>query len=438
MSDPTAAALDFLARNGINANAKAGVSIPSLSLLLNARPNLTLAELKQLPEGKALTGANGGAVEFHDQALQMLGQFGAGNNTLTFFIDRGGTLPFNGSFFGGNTDPGAFGAQVTLAPTSEIVDFIRSTMKTYEGLAGGKLKFTEVSNDDQAAISFYYSKEIQDPDGVLLGMSTHATNGTNSWRNIFYNDGADTSYPGSALDILKNTIVHEVGHTVGFRHPVDYATDLFAEGGNGSNSVYAAYETIMSYNRDYPYQTELTSVDVAAYNYWWQSFGGTSDLASNSGLNLGKTNLYGHQQTAAGTPAAFDPIVGSAYIAGDFAASDQEDDVWRGGGADDKYVYRGGHDFAHGGAGEDVYYISPNTSQGYLSISDFTPGEDRLVFDQNGEYRIFSFGGATFVVGSDTDKVVLLKGQFTESQLLGGSNALADGIAWGSINGLFG
>jgi len=420
------AALNFLNVNGIEAG-DGGVSISSLANLLEERPDLTLAELKQLPEGKALTGRNGGGELFHAQALEMLRQFGPINNTLTYYIDRGGTLPFNG--YPSFSDKASFADQVTLAPTSEIVDFIRSTMQSYQSLAGGKVRFAEVDDDNQAAISFYYSKEIKTPRGTLLGESAHASNGTYSWRNVFYNDGGDTAYPGSALDMLKNTIVHEVGHTVGFRHPVDLATDRFAQGGDGFNTAFTSIDTIMSYNRFLPYSKDLTSTDVAAYNYWWQSFGGTTDLASGSGLDLGKKNLFGQQHTAAGGPAAFDSITGVPF-GGDFPASDLGDDVWRGGSSNEKYVYRGGQDFAHGGDGQDIYFIVPTNDQGYLAIDDFTPGEDRLVFNQNDEYRIYSFGGATFVMGSDTDPVVILRGQFTESQLLGSSNPLADSMDW--------
>ncbi len=121
----------------------------------------------------------------------MLSQYGADNNTLTFFIDRGGNLPFNGDPRANTSPTGDLAKQGTLTPGEDIVGFIRQTMVGYEALTEGTVKFKEVDDDNLATISFYYTKEIVDPDGgTTLGMSTDATNGIgDKWRNIFYTTG---------------------------------------------------------------------------------------------------------------------------------------------------------------------------------------------------------------------------------------------------------
>ena len=421
-----------------------GLAASTLAPLLETYPGLTLAELKQLSttNPRALVGANGSTdgpapdMTFHDWALAMLSQYGQGNNTLTFFVDTGGALPFKGipnGNVGINTNQ--FNSQRTLTPSTENVEFIRQTMANYGNLTGGTLKFVEVSEDDQAAISFYYSPAIPTgkPNEYIAGMSTGATNGKFKWRNVFYNDGKSDQYAGSGEDFIKNTIVHEMGHTIGFRHPVDLATDRYGQdglAGNGYNSVYNDHDTIMSYNRNLPYSTRLTEADEHAYEFFWGPFSGSVDLAGHANKDLHKADVFGESTTSnGGRPSGLasltyqdrDFITGSSR--GDWYVGDQSDDTWHGGDGDDNYIYKGGFDFASGQDGKDTFYIDPLNENGYLTINDFTAGQDRLVFQSDDDYSIFSFGGATFVLGSDTDKVVFLKGEFTEQQLLGNAGA---------------
>ncbi|WP_115070987.1 hypothetical protein [Synechococcus sp. UW179B] len=415
---------------GVSANEMHGISLSSVAETLELYPDISFAEIKRLSntDPRALTSSEAaGAKEFQAWARDMLYQFGADNNTLTFFIDRGGNLPFNGD----PTETNPFSNQLTITPGEDIVEFIRQTMAEYEALTGGTVRFEEVNDDDLATISFYYSKEVVLPEGgTLLGMSTDATNGIGGkWRNIFYNSGGAEGLTGSAT--IKNTIVHEMGHTIGFSHPYDLASEYTgSHAGDGYNSAYNYKDSIMSYNRINPMGSDLTESDENAYRYIWQSFGGSEDLASASGKSLRKADVFGLTTTAiGGRPSYLDSLENQSrdYITGlsgpDLYVGDQSDDTWHGGDGNDKYLYKGGFDFASGGDGEDSFYIDPLNANGYLTINDFTDGQDKLVFQSDDDYSVFAFGGATFVLASDTDKVVFLRGEFTEQQLFGDADA---------------
>ena len=187
----------------------------------------------------------------------------------------------------------------------------------------------------------------------------------------------------------------------------------------------------MSYQRYLPkgsVQTQLTENDEITFKQIWSDFySGVEDLTAGFTINkevfAGTETLSGAKQLGL---AHFqnrnrDYITGSSR--GDWYVGDQSDDTWHGGDGDDNYFYKGGFDFASGQDGRDTFYIDPLNENGYLTINDFTAGQDRLVFQSDDDYSIFAFGGATFVLGSDTDKVVFLKGEFTEQQLLGNAGA---------------
>ena len=437
----------------VDADKDHGISLRSIANILESNPDISFAEIKRLSntDSGALTDSNkAGALRFQAWARDMLSQYGADNNTLTFFIDKGGNNPFNGDpkrsdalLHGKDENYINLLNRETLAPGEDIVGFIRQTMDDYEELTEGTVKFKEVDNDDLATISFYYSQQA----GGYLGLSADATNGIgDKWRNIFYTAAGMKGLEG--LDAIKNTIVHEMGHTLGLSHPYDYASeqDDDVHAGDGSNTVYNSEDTIMSYNRPDGFRTDLTDQDENAYRHVWQSFGGSEDLASPSGKSLRKDDVFGQATTASGrkpsgTIRFWPSSTGLVslenqsrdYITGlsvnDWYVGDQSDDTWHGGEGNDEYFYKGGFDFASGGDGEDIFYIDPLNANGYLTINDFTDGQDKLVFQSDDDYSIFAFGGATFVFASDTDKVVFLNGEFTEQQLFG-DNVVSPLLFW--------
>ena len=109
--------------NGVSAKERSGVTLGSIQAVLEVYPAVTFAEIKRLSntDSRALTSSSGAqALAMQAWARDMLSQYGADNNTLTFFIDRGGNLPFNGDPKL-STDSDAFGSQRTLTPGEDIV-----------------------------------------------------------------------------------------------------------------------------------------------------------------------------------------------------------------------------------------------------------------------------------------------------------------------------
>ena len=398
-----------------------------LNELLIDRPDLTLAELRQLDNSKALTA--GVAQRFYKWATEMLAQYGQGNNTLTYFIDQGGSIPKVGT----GVNPTPFDSMPTKEP-GIYEDFIVSTMQSYQDLSGGRLRFQRVYQDDFASISFYRGPNdiplIDDPGKFLLGISQDETNGKYKWRNVFYNEGQVEWSEYVKQEVARNTIVHEMGHTVGLRHPTDLATDMYALAlnGNGDNTAYNYLDSIMSYRRgngvfiDY-----LQEADKDAFLSFWSGFSGT-DLVGGSPLDLQKDLVPGSASKLGSSPRgtmsnlelgrSLDGGVSYGGSGRDIFNDDPNtDDLYIGGDGHDLVNYKGGFDFANGGEGRDLYYLDPITQYGQLTINDFTLGEDMIRLGDGVQLTVFAVGGETLLVSSDTDVVASIQGEFTREQL---------------------
>ena len=410
-----------------------GLVDSSLNSLIENRPDITLSELRQLDNTLALTGGTG--EKFHQWATDMLSQYGSTNNTLTYFIDQGSSTPLLGSL---DTDTEylqkankLFHQYPTLAPGA-YEEYIVSVMQIYQDLSGGRLNFRRVFEDDLATISFY--RTINDiPDGrggITLGMSQDETNGKYKWRNVYYNEGQSGYTQETKEAVAKNTIVHEMGHTVGLRHPTDLATDTYLpkSEGSGWNTLYSYHDSIMSYNRYDNFIDYLTEADKSSFLYYWSGFDGV-DLTGGSPISLQKNLVPGSSSSSASaghwaTSSAMsfaNLLDGGVSYGGSgrdiFNDDSSTDDHYVGGNGSDLIIYRGGFDFANGGAGKDVFFLDPITQGGQLTINDFTAGEDMIRLGEDVEVSLFAIGGKTLLVASDTDVVASLQGEFTAEQL---------------------
>ncbi len=413
----------------------------------------------------------------------LLAQPGQENNTFTYYIAPQGAIPKWGinssqpAFPGGEQFDGnsyAIAANNSgsgngmLGHSQEDSDYIRAVFDDISRLANGTISFKEVFNDNEALVSVYHAPPgLKAPDGMsLLGVSQPATNGVDYWRNVFWTETTDLT-TGGQLDAAKNradtlaTIRHEITHTFGGAHPDDMST-VTALGRTlqvGQNTAYqivagvadpfAPGITIMSYNNpsgDFvSYLGAYSPGDQAAIAKMWQTFSGAQDLTS--GFSIDKSTNRSAGDLAAGPTGNGVPYLPQKglregardFITGtrssDWFIDDSGDDTWFGGHGDDKYIYKGGFDFATGGEGGDTYYIDPQGDHGFLSVHDFTPGQDRFVF-RDPNIRVFAIAGTTLLVSSDTDNVAVLRGEFTRDQLLGISQPLSDSVAFGtSVSG---
>lgn len=388
------------------------VYLEAFDSLLGDSPGLSREQFLNFPAAIVAPAFVSYAKEMLSQAV-VGAELGLNNNTVTYYIDRGGSSPFFDD--SGNDYKNKFGDSLTLNQ-DEYAPYIRQVMDEYEAASGGRLKVKEVFSDEQALLSIYRTP----PPSGLLGVSLPTTNGSQKWRNVFYADSKGRGTDLRNLQDTKATIRHEIGHSLGFAHPDDLSTaTYYGRRQDGFNTAYEIGDTdpnhtVMSYN--VPVAGDigfgLSPNDVEAFFAIWGDFQAREDMTE--GLRLNKSGVFAAVRTAA--VSGKDVVTG---LGGDDVQKDSlgDDfyDLRRGG---DKLIYRGGYDFARGGKGKDVFVLKPKTERGYLVVEDFNSKKDSFVIkgvDSNIE--TFSFGGSTFVLGSDTDALAMVKGHHDLSAL---------------------
>ena len=127
--------------------------------------------------------------------------------------------------------------------------FIRDSIAYLDSITG--LAFVEVSSFGLADLGVYSVGTYAGFDANVIGLAT-LTSGQMwaSWKN----------FGGSSLTTMEaETILHELGHTLGLGHPY----------GDGPNPDYDVHDTIMSYNDFDPAQNGFSRSDIAALQEIW-------------------------------------------------------------------------------------------------------------------------------------------------------------------------
>lgn len=392
----------------------APVNRKEFNKLISSYPDLSYEEFLDLP--KTLINK-----DFTDYARKMLAQnsLGSNNNTLTFYIDNGGSSPFFDNSSDGRWAAGKLGNNLTL-PQDGYKSYIRKVMEEFEQASGDRINLKEVKSDEEALIGIYRTP----PEGELLGLSLAVSNGSHLWRNVFYSDSNDRGTPERNRQDTLATIRHEIGHTLGLAHPTDLST-LLAKGQAqiGQNTAYIISDiepngTIMSYNppETGPIPFSFSGSDQAALGIIWNNFNGSSD--QTQGL------LFDKQ-----IPASINEIMEKSdndIITGlsinDRLKDRSGDQLYRLGIGNDKLIYTSGFDFVEAGEGADTFVLKPKGENGYLTVTDFQRGQDRFAFKTRSQWtkNITSrqIGGSTVLVNSDTDIVALVAGSYNLSDLL--------------------
>ena len=111
----------------------APVNRKEFNKLISSYPDLSYEEFLDLP--KTLINK-----DFTDYARKMLAQnsLSSNNNTLTFYIDNGGSSPFFGNSSDGRWAAGKLGNNLTL-PQDGYKSYIRKVMEEFEQASGDRI-----------------------------------------------------------------------------------------------------------------------------------------------------------------------------------------------------------------------------------------------------------------------------------------------------------
>jgi hypothetical protein len=248
-----------------------------------------------------------------------------------FLTDSSGnsitTLTYTFSIASGNEDPSDAAKNFTGTQQAFSTSQQQATVDALKQISDlTKIKFVPTSDGNQAQIHF-----------SNVNLIASDVTGLCSWHSSYYSydTGQLKSYDADAYVYLDNvewnyqnanlapggqgyeTLLHEVGHALGLKHPFDDNINLPATEDNTSN-------TLMSYTDvGGPYSTYRQD-DIAALMWLY----GDDGLRGKLGINS---------------------AAGAHYLVGTTGA-----DVITGTGADDKLEGDGGNDMIDGGAGTDT------------------------------------------------------------------------------------
>ncbi len=242
-------------------------------------------------------------------------------------------------------------------------------------------------------IDIYSVSSHSNWDHLVVGTAWAMTADRYYWWDVAWTDSGNWNFD-------KNTIIHEIGHTLGLGHP----------GGEGHNPDYNSQDTVMSYNEGINGWSHIwTDLDIEALVSIWgveNDSHGENDLRVGSDSNdvifagVGNDTIYGYE--------GLDTLIGgsgSDYVYG----GDGNDSIRGGSGSDylnggrwsysDRIVAGEGDDFLGGGGGPDFLF-------GNNGIDEIRAGHGKDYLDGGDGADILYGGGGGNTFASELDKSI--------------------------------
>ena len=151
--------------------------------------------------------------------------------------------------------------------------FIRNVFKQLDALID--IDFEEMLTYDGSALDIYSVNYSSNFPSNVVGMAIRQTSSGGNWWDIIWKD---ITGKHSFDDLDKNTLIHEIGHSLGLSHPNE---DPF-------NKQWNTKDTVMSYNpSENGWDTWYSSSDIKALQAMW----GREDDDGSISIN-GKKNEF--------------------------------------------------------------------------------------------------------------------------------------------------
>lgn len=324
----------------------------------------------------------------------------AGTETVNYYIHDEDNSSYSVGFDG-------YG--YTFQIPNEVEDYMASVFDSIDKYID--LDFTRVYTDNGSELDIYSLYSHTGWDSNTVGTTYSMYSDGVYWFDIAWKHaGSDFS---NLRDFDKNTIIHEIGHSLGLDHP----------DGEGYNPAYTSDDTVMSYNIGLNgWSVEWTQSDIDALVRIWGEEDDDNSASTDSndtltGSDSGEiiSGLYGDDIIDAG---AGDDVLYGNQGNDKIIAGTGEDKLYGGKGNDSLYGNQGDDtlcgniedDFLYGGQGTDNVYGNQGADRlyGNKGVDVLYGGKDNDYLDggEGDDILYGNIGGDCFYLSAGEDKVM--------------------------------
>ena len=143
----------------------------------------------------------------------------------------------------------------SIKHSDKSIEFIRSIFTQLDEIID--LEFKQMNHNNGSHIDIYNFISSSSLDEKIVGLAAAQETNAGAWWDIFWKDSNSKI---NLTNYEKNTIVHEIGHSLGLSHPFNEPT----------NELWNSDDTIMSYNKgESGWNTWFSESDIDALIKIW-------------------------------------------------------------------------------------------------------------------------------------------------------------------------